>query len=335
MRNFLILLMFGSAISLSAQKQKKAEPLPYYPDAEWMHKNPNEVGIDEAKLKEVIQFAIRNETKNSRDLELNHYQTFGIREPMSDPIGPIKSRGEPTGIIIKNGYIIAEWGDPLRVDMSHSITKSFLSAVAGLAFDKGLIKNIDDLVYPYVALVKVYNPYPSNAGENFGKEQWLNLFETPHNKTITWNHLLRQVSDWEGTLWSKPDWADRPAKNPEEWLTKPRSKPGTVYEYNDVRVNALALSLLNVIRKPLPEFLKENIMDNISASPTWRWYGYDNSWIVLDGKIVQSVSGGGHWAPAPGPAPAPTVTPPAIATPPVTAPNASPPSTPPASATTK
>ena len=28
---------------------------------------------------------------------------------------------------------------------------------------------------------------------------------------------------------------------------------------------------------------------------TWRWYGYDNSWIVLDGQLVQSVSGGAHW----------------------------------------
>jgi CubicO group peptidase (beta-lactamase class C family) len=36
-------------------------------------------------------------------------------------------------------------------------------------------------------------------------------------------------------------------------------------------------------------------MDPIGASPTWRWYGYDNSWVNLDGVMVQSVSGGGHW----------------------------------------
>ena len=47
--------------------------------------------------------------------------------------------------------------------------------------------------------------------------------------------------------------------------------------------------------KPLPQVLKEDIMDPIGASNTWRWYGYKNSWIVLDGQIVQSVSGGGHW----------------------------------------
>jgi CubicO group peptidase (beta-lactamase class C family) len=107
--------------------------------------------------------------------------------------------------------------------------------------------------------------------------------------------MLRQTSDWEGTLWGKPDWADRPDREVKNWLGRTRNEPGTVYEYNDVRVNALALAALNVWRKPLPEVLKENVMDEIGASNTWRWLGYENSWIVLDGRIVQSVSGGGHW----------------------------------------
>ena len=36
-------------------------------------------------------------------------------------------------------------------------------------------------------------------------------------------------------------------------------------------------------------------MDPINASNTWRWYGYENSFVVIDGQIMQSVSGGGHW----------------------------------------
>jgi CubicO group peptidase (beta-lactamase class C family) len=36
-------------------------------------------------------------------------------------------------------------------------------------------------------------------------------------------------------------------------------------------------------------------MDPIDASPTWRWHGYRNSWVDLDGVRMQSVSGGGHW----------------------------------------
>jgi CubicO group peptidase (beta-lactamase class C family) len=41
--------------------------------------------------------------------------------------------------------------------------------------------------------------------------------------------------------------------------------------------------------------LKENIMDPIGASNTWRWFGYENSFVVLDGAVMQSVTGGGHW----------------------------------------
>src|SRR5258708_19670915 len=88
--------------------------------------------------------------------------------------------------------------------------------------------------------------------------------------------MLRQTSDWEGTLWGKPDWADRPEPNAAQWTTRPRHKPGTVYKYNDVRVNALALAALNVWRRPLPQVLKETIMDPIGASDTWRWFGYEN-----------------------------------------------------------
>jgi hypothetical protein len=35
-------------------------------------------------------------------------------------------------------------------------------------------------------------------------------------------------------------------------------------------------------------------MDPIGASTTWRWYGYENSFVNVDGSMMQSVSGGGH-----------------------------------------
>jgi CubicO group peptidase (beta-lactamase class C family) len=138
-------------------------------------------------------------------------------------------------------------------------------------------------------------PRRSNGAERAGQPTLARPFDTPHNRTITWDHLLRQTSDWEGTLWGKPEWADRPTGEPSTWATRPRHAPGSAYEYNDVRVNALALAALSVWRRPLPEVLREHVMDPIGASQTWRWYGYDDSWVVLDGRLVQSVSGGGHW----------------------------------------
>ncbi len=286
--SFLALLL----VPLGALAQPKA---PYYPDAVWQRRTPAEAGVDAQRLKDAVDYAVANETRNPRDLTLNHYQTFG-REPFGYAIGPIKDRGELTGVVVHKGYIVAEWGEPLRVDMTHSVTKSLLSSVVGVAYDRGLIKSIDDPVRDYVAPIQVHDPAPErNKSDRLGRSDFLYLFETPHNRTITWNHLLRQTSDWEGTLWGKPDWADRPSDKPGEWLTRPRNKAGTAYKYNDVRVNVLALAALNVWRRPLPQVLKEAIMDPIGASGTWRWFGYENSWIVLDGSAVQSVTGGGHW----------------------------------------
>jgi CubicO group peptidase (beta-lactamase class C family) len=292
MRVFWIILLLASSLSLA---QKKSPPSTYYPDRnQWLIKLPAEVGLSADKINEAITFAKEKESKNPRNLEVSHYQSFG-REPFGDGIGPFAERGPASGLIVRNGYVIASWGEPEKVDMTFSVTKSFVSSIVGLAYDDKLIPNISDTVYKVMAPVWIYSGPDGNKADSFGDATLLHLFDTPHNKTITWDHLLRQVSDWEGTLWGKPDWADRPGDKPTEWRTRARNKPGSVYEYNDVRVNVLALAALNIWRRPLPDVLRERIMDPIGASASWRWFGYENSWIVLDGKMVQAVGGGGHW----------------------------------------
>jgi CubicO group peptidase (beta-lactamase class C family) len=270
----------------------------YYPGAggAWERRAPERVGMDPARLAEAIAFARANETKAPRDLAMAHYQSFG-REPFGEAVAPFKERGDPTGIVLRHGYIVAEWGDPHRVDMTFSVTKSFLSTTVGLAHDRGLIASVTDTVHDYMAPIVVLPPGGGSVGpaDRLGTSELLQPFETEHNRRITWEQLLRQTSDWEGTLWGKPEWADRPTGEPSEWRTRARLAPGATYEYNDVRVNALALAALNVWRRPLPQVLKEHVMDPIGASQTWRWYGYENSWVVIDGVAIQSVSGGGHW----------------------------------------
>ncbi|GAB2541273.1 serine hydrolase domain-containing protein [Spirosoma aerophilum] len=291
------LLLLFVLFSTSTLAQKKAAPKtsPYFPAAhQWEHKTPAELGLVAAKIQEAISFHRENEIKNPRSMEQSHYQSFG-KEPFGYAIGPFADRGEPTGVIVYKGYIVAEWGEPQRCDITHSVTKSFLSTVVGLAVDKGLIRSVNDTVASYVPPIELYNQPVTRPADEFGQPELITPFQTPHNRTLTWDHMLRQTSDWEGTLWGKPDWADRPDPDAAKWLNRKRNAPGTVYEYNDVRVNALALAATSVWRKPLPQVLKENVMDAIGASNTWRWTGYRNSWIVLDGQPVQSVSGGGHW----------------------------------------
>jgi CubicO group peptidase (beta-lactamase class C family) len=252
-----------------------AAPPVYFPGPHegWEHRAPESVGLDAARLQEAVAFAVASETQAPRDLALEHALSYG-KEPYDDPVGPFKERGPATGVVIRRGYVVAEWGEPARVDMTFSVTKSFLSAVVGVAYDRGLIKDLHGRV---------------------GADVPIDQFRSEHNAKITWDDLLRQTSDWEGTLWGKPDWADRPEGDPSQWTTRKRNEPGAVYKYNDVRVNALALAALHVWRRPLPQVLREAVMDPIDASPTWRWHGYDNSWVDIDGARVQSVSGGGHW----------------------------------------
>jgi CubicO group peptidase (beta-lactamase class C family) len=261
---------------LPACPAQAAEPAGhYYPGKwdDWLARKPAEVGMDAALLDRAIAFSQAHETTRPRDLDLA-VRTSIAGQAYDELIGPTKPRGGVSGIVLRHGYIVAEWGDTRRVDMTFSATKSYLATTAGLAFDKGLIRKLGDPVKDYVP----------------GK-----LFDSPHNSAITWHHLLNQTSEWEGTLWGKPDWADRPSDKPDEWLTRPRNKAGTVYKYNDTRVNVLALATLNLWRRPLPQVLKEKIMDPMGASNTWRWFGYDNAWVVIDGQPVQSVTGGGHW----------------------------------------
>src|SRR5207244_11440359 len=109
------------------------------------------------KLKEAIDFAIASDARAPRSQELALTQTFGLA-PFGEIIGPTKDRGEPTGIVIRGGYIVAEWGEPARVDMTHSVTKSFLSAIIGIAFDRKMIRSLQDKVVDYDAPMVPYQP---------------------------------------------------------------------------------------------------------------------------------------------------------------------------------
>jgi len=283
-------IFFLLCISVAASAQVKT----YFPPADnWERKTPTSLRIDSNLIQQAIQYAVTHETKFPKNLMLTQAMQFG-KEPFSDPIGPMESRGPAAGIIVYKGYIIAEWGNLNSVEMVNSVTKSMLSTVVGLAVNKGLIHSIEDKVYAYLPPIELVNA-PTTDLNPINQTSFIYPFNTEHNQKINWNHLLRQTSDWEGVLWGKPDWADRPSDKSDEWTTRKRFEPGTVYKYNDTRVNALALAATAVWRKPLPEVLREQLMQPIGASKTWAWTGYKNAWIILDGKMIQSVSGGGHF----------------------------------------
>ncbi|WP_035072661.1 serine hydrolase domain-containing protein [Anditalea andensis] len=291
---FIIAMVLLNAESFNLCAQQKA----YFPDKnEWQSQSPSSLKINAEKLSRAIDFAKNNGSDADPNLKIAHYESGFGREPFGYPIGPMKTRGEASGLIIKNGYIVAEWGTPERVDLTFSVAKSFVSATVGLAVDRGIISSENDIVYPYMAPIIPYNTVrpQMNKADHLYEEDIFELFDTEHNRKITWDHLLRQTSDWEGVLWGKPDWADRPEGPSNEWRSRERNEPGSIYKYNDTRVNVLALASMNVWRRPLPVVLKEHLMDKIGASDSWRWTGYENSFVIIDGQVMQAVSGGSHW----------------------------------------
>ena len=171
----------------------------YFPERhDWQTKTPEEAGFDAALLEEAVEFAVASESDAPNDLALNHELTFA-QEPFGFRIGPTTVRGALSGIVVKDGYIVREWGPSKKVDMTFSVSKTFLSTAVGLLYDKGLIASVDDRVGPYM---------PDDE-----------LFGSEHNRSITWDHLLRQTSDWQGTLFGSPTGPT------DRWATTPSSTP--------------------------------------------------------------------------------------------------------------
>ena len=151
MRHLTIALLGAALLSLSPVHA--ADYFPPKGDG-WARRTPSQEKFDPVKLKAAIDYAISAELQyppelakaaDIRDLRVSVPLKYA-GEPHSTPIGPLKAHAPANGIIIRHGYIVAEWGRTKDVDMTFSVTKTFLSSVAGVAFDKGLIKNINDRV---------------------------------------------------------------------------------------------------------------------------------------------------------------------------------------------
>jgi CubicO group peptidase (beta-lactamase class C family) len=239
-------------------------------------------------LKEAIAWAQAAESQWPQSMYMPDGQfvmTYdsGEKAPDNEVLGPVTPRGGASGLVFQGGRQIAEWGDTIRADMTFSVAKSYLALLAGLALGDGLIKSLDDRA----------GDYALDDG-----------FKSDQNRDITWRHLLTQTSEWSGSLFGKEDRidhnrvvavADAPPPAAKKGTRRALKKPGSFYEYNDVRVNRLSYSLLQLFKEPLPSVLKRRIMDPIGGSSNWKWDGYKTSTVTIDGKPMLSVSGGGHW----------------------------------------
>jgi len=254
----------------AAQRTTPAVANDYFPlPGEWETRKPSQLGMDNTLLAAAVEWAKTQETDWPQDFSKQE-ETFGR------PLGPVPAtRALTNGIILRRGYIVAQWGDTAAVDPTYSVAKSYLSTIVGLTIDRGLITSVGDRV-----------------GETIHDGGYDSL----HNALVTWEHHLTQTSEWDGELFGKPStFIGREEFGKGERPARALKAPGGHYEYNDVRINRMAISLLRVWKRPLPEVLKAEIMDKIGASQTWVYHGYENSGVEVDGKVMKSVSGGTRW----------------------------------------
>jgi CubicO group peptidase (beta-lactamase class C family) len=245
------------------------------------HRKEKEVSMQNDLIQQAVQFAIDHESVWDRNVD----GVWGVHlqdpPPWNRLLGPVHSRGPVSGKIVLDGKPLTSWGEPRRADLTFSIAKTYLALLAGVAHDRGLLPDVDEAV-----CVRV-------PGIGFDKGQ---------NALITWAQLLQQTSEWEGECFGVPDQVDRyravtfgKAPAGKKGDPRPLQKPGTYWEYNDVRINQFSLALLHLFQRALPDVFREAIMQPIGASDQWHWVGYDNAWVQVAGQRVQSVPGGSHW----------------------------------------
>jgi len=235
-------------------------------------------------LAECIAFTINNEIDWTRDTS----SPWGIHEndmpPWNRLLGPVWPRGGVSGAVVINGERLISWGDSQRPDLTFSVAKTYLSLLCGLAFDAGLIRDVDECVV--ISLPGIG-------------------FESKHNKSITWRHLLQQTSEWSGVCCGVPDQADHYRylsfqdssyrSSFRKGTKRQMHEPGTYWEYNDVRINQLSLALLHLFRQPLDEVFEKRILKPIGCSCDWDWAPYFDAFIDIDGITMPTLPGGSHW----------------------------------------
>ena len=236
---------------------------------------------------EAIEYALSHEVNWPRDPQADPAR-WGVHHddppPYNRLLGPVHARGGVSGVVLKHGLEVCRFGTPERADLTFSVAKTYLALLAGVAYRDGLLHDPDQTVASMLPGIG---------------------FDSPHNQQITWTHMLTQVSEWEGTCLGLPDTVERYRKvvhDPKKVDgVKGSARPGTYWEYNDVRINQLSLALLHLFQEPLPEVFTREILQPLGAGQGFAWRGYDQAWVELPARgqqtarRVQSVPGGSHW----------------------------------------
>ncbi len=122
------LIVFVTVVQLFAQPISTQE-IPHWPTKEWPRSTPIAQGLDPARLKELV-----------RKIEDNSY------------------RDVHSLLIVRNGFMVSEsYFHGYDADSLHtlqSVSKSFTSALIGIAIEQGIIGGVDEKILPFFPEMK-------------------------------------------------------------------------------------------------------------------------------------------------------------------------------------
>jgi len=266
-----ILISFFIGCSPASNKSVSAEPETkdlkyiaqgeptgkYWPTNGWKTSKPEAVGMDSQKLAEAIDYAATPK-----------FNTDGI-------------------LVIKNGYIVSEaYFRGFRKDVkhvSHSMAKSFTSALIGIAIDKGLVSGVDE------KLCKHFH--------DWDYEEWDCDDEDDYRSRITIRHAMTLTT---GLEWSE-NWATWDPKTNDtlkmfgtgrwlEYMTERfgQYEPGTRFYYS----TGDSMLLTGVIKKATGmsafEFAKQNLFAPLNITNV-RWDSDQDGYTATTSQLFLTI----------------------------------------------
>ena len=205
-------------------------PSAEWPTHGWQTSTPEQQGMDSQKLAEMFDYIVR-------------------RKPNLHSL-----------LIVRNGYLVTEaYFFPYRPDTLHGIyscTKSFSSALIGIAIDKGFIRGVDQPVLSF---------FPDRTIANVD----------PRKQAITLENLLTMSSglDWSewSTSYSDPTNIGRQmllSSDPIQFmLDRPmQTDPGKLFNYNTGGSNLLSAIVEQTTGISTLEFARTNLFEPLGFS---------------------------------------------------------------------
>jgi CubicO group peptidase (beta-lactamase class C family) len=198
----------------------------YWPTEEWQYTTPEEQGINSELLAEAL-LVIQKE-----DYDIDSM------------------------LVIRHGYIVADaYLYPTRQTTKHhlySVTKSFISALTGIAIDEGYIAGVDELVLGF---------FPDRDFDNMDENK----------EAMTVEDLLTMQS---GLTWTEGIPTYRAMYNSDDWvrfvLDAPMERePGTLFLYHSGGSHILSAIIYETTEMNPSEYAEERLFEPLGIDAVW------------------------------------------------------------------